>query len=137
MGRALLLCVGMNAETSRYTRITHRLALGASAEDDEESQALAELLHRRILESIAIESAPHVTSGLLSQRLAQAVAALSEHGIVLRVTDAGIQVERCFCELHACDHPRALLERLLGVSIESIIVNKDQRALQLLGAVES
>ena len=75
----------VNADSARYARITHRLALGVSSEDDEASQALAELLERRIVESIAIECAPHVTSDLMSERLAQAVAALREHDIALRL----------------------------------------------------
>ena len=119
----------MNANAARYARITHRLALGVSSEDDEASQALAELLGRRIVESVAIECAPHVTSDLMSERLTQAVAALREYDIALRLQDGGIVVEACFCGSDACSHVTALLQRLLGVAVESIITNEGQRAL--------
>ena len=56
----------VNANSARYARITHRLALGVLSQEDEASQALAELLERRIVESLANECAPHVTSDLMS-----------------------------------------------------------------------
>ena len=127
----------MNADSARYVRITHRLALGVSSEEDEASQALAQLLERRIIDSIALECAPQVTSDLLSERLQQAVAALREHGIILAVSDAEIAVEACFCQTDGCKHASALLGRLLGVAVESIITNEGQSALVLLGAVDA
>src|SRR6185503_14337359 len=92
----------VNADSARYVRITQRLALGVSSEDDAASEALAELLERRIIDTIALECAPLVTSDLLSERVAQAVAALRTHSIVVAITAAGITVERCFCENDGC-----------------------------------
>ena len=109
-----------NHDTARYARITHRLALGAASSEDESSQALAELLQRRIVESIAADCTPHVTSDLLSERLAQAVSALGRHGIAMRIDDGGIVIERCFCESDVCGHPETLLTRLVGIEIEPI-----------------
>ena len=127
----------MNADTARYARITNRLALGVSSDDDDVSQELAELLQRRIVESIAVECAPYVTSNLLSVRLVQAVAALSEHGIAMYVTDAGVLVEGCFCESDACGHATALLQRLLGEGIEPITTQDGRRVLRILGALDA
>ena len=127
----------MNAETARYARITHRLALGVASEDDEASQALAELLQRRIVDSIAVECTPYVTSDLLSARLAQAVAALSEHNIALRITDGGMAVEGCFCQSDVCEHPQALLQRLLGAEIEPITTQDGQKVLRVIGALDA
>jgi len=127
----------VNAETARYARITHRIAVGVSSHDDDASQALAELLQRRIIESIAIECAPYVTSDLLSARLAQAVNALGEHGIALHLTDRGVAVDRCFCQTDACDHPATLLERLLGTGIEPITTQDGRRVLCVIGALDA
>jgi hypothetical protein len=127
----------VNADTARYARITHRLALGVSSEDDAESQALAELLQRRIVESIAVECAPYVTSDLLSQRLAQAVAVLSQHGFALRIADGGVAVEGCFCAFRECDHPAALLQRLLGAAVEPITTRDGRRMLQVIGVLDA
>jgi hypothetical protein len=127
----------VNADSARYVRITQRLALGVSSEDDVESQALAELLERRVVDSIALECAPLVTSDLLSERVLQAIAALEEHGVELAVADSGIAVERCFCESDACSHAGALLERLLGVAFESIITNEGWSALSAVGLIDA
>src|SRR6478672_4817243 len=127
----------MSAESVRYARITHRLALGVSSAGDVESQAMAQLLQRRIVETIVAECAPYVTSDLLSQRLAQAVVALSEHGIALRVTDAGVAVDSCVCQSDGCGHPEALLARLLGVAVEPIITRDGTHVLQVLGVVDA
>lgn len=127
----------MNADTARYARITHRLALGVSSDDDDASQALAELLQRRIVESIAIDCEPYVTSDLLSARLAQALAALSEHSVRLHVTDGGIAVDGCFCESEACEHPQALLQRLLGAEIEPITTQDGRRVLRVVGVLDA
>ena len=127
----------VNADSARYVRITQRLAFGVASEDDEASQALAELLERRILDSIALECAPMVTSNLISQRLKQAITALSGHGIALSVTRAGIAVEECFCDADGCKHGAVLLQRLLGVAIESIITNKGQGALSPVGVIDA
>lgn len=127
----------MNADTARYARITHRLALGVSSADDDASQALAELLRRRIVESIAVECTPHVTSDLLSVRLAQAIAALSQRGIALHLTDGGIVVDACFCEADGCEHPQALLQRLLGTDIEPITTQGGRQVLRVLGVLDA
>jgi hypothetical protein len=127
----------VNADTARYARITHRLVLGVSSEDDGASLALAELLQRRIVESIAVECAPYVTSDLLSARLAQSVAALSEHGIALHVADGGIAVDACFCQSDGCGHPQALLERLLGTGIGPITTQDGRRVLRILGVLDA
>lgn len=127
----------MNADTARYARITHRLALGVSSQDDAESQALSVLLQRRIVESIAVECAPRVTSDLLSQRLAQAIAALSEHGISLRITDGGIAIDACFCGSDGCEHTLALLQRLLGAAVEPITTLDGRRMLRVIGVLDA
>ena len=121
----------------RYERITQRLAHGAASAEDESSLALAAVLERRIIESFIDECALHVTSDLLSERTSQAVAALSEHSVTLRIADGAVVVERCFCEADACGHPVPLLGRLLGVGIESIITNEGQRALRIVGATDA
>ena len=130
------MCPEVNADTARYARITHRLALGVSSDDHDASQALAELLQRRIVESIAVECTPYVTSDLLSTRLAQAVAALSEHGIAMHVTDAGVVVDCCFCESQTCAHAASLLERLLGAGISPITTQDGRRVLRVLGVLD-
>ena len=127
----------VNADSARYVRITQSLALAVSAEDNEASQALAKLLERRVVDSIAHECAPLVTSDLLSERVVQAIVALHEYGIELEVADSGIVVERCFCESDACSHAAALLERLLGVAVESIITNEGQSALSAVGVIDA
>lgn len=127
----------MNADTARYARITNRLALGVASDNDDASQALAGLLQRRIVETIAVDCTPHVTSDLLSARLAQAIAALSEHGIALHLTDGGIAVDACFCESDACDHPQALLQRLLGADIEPITTQGGRQVLRVLGVLDA
>lgn len=137
MSHGLLLCVAVNADATRYARITHRLAQGVSSRDDEASLSLAQLLQRRIVESVAVECAPYVTSDVLSQRLDQAVAGLSEHGIALRITKAGVVVEACFCLSDACDHPAALLQRLLGVAMEPITTQDGAQVLRVLGVVDA
>jgi hypothetical protein len=126
-----------NPDTGRYARITHRLALGAASSDDESSQALAALLQRRVVESIAADCTPLVTSDLLSERLAQAIKALSRHGIALHLADAGVLVQGCFCESEACEHPAALLTRLVGSEFESIITNEGHKCLRMVGAFDS
>jgi hypothetical protein len=119
----------------RYARITHRFAVGAASGDDEAGKALAELLERRAIDSIVADCRSYVTSDLLSQRLQRAVAALSEQGVVLRLEADLVIVERCFCETEGCQHPAALLERLIGVSIASIITREGRRALRMVGAL--
>jgi len=126
-----------NADTGRYARITRRLALGAASSDDESSQALAELLQRRIVESIASDCATNVTSDLLSERLTQAVEALGRHGIALRIGDGAVVVERCFCESETCGHPASLLTQLAGCEFESIITDEGTAALRVVGAFDS
>ena len=110
-------------DASRYARITHRLAQGASSADDEASQARAELLQRRIVESIAIECASHVTSDLLSERVAEAMTALSEYGIEVEFAVTGLVIKRCFCDDEGCRHAEALLQRLVGAEVQSIITS--------------
>jgi hypothetical protein len=124
----------MNADTGRYARITHRLATAVSSEEDDASRELAGVLERRIVESIAVDCAPFVTSDLMSERLMQAVGALAEHDVLLRVGDTAVKIERCFCQLDACEHPSALLGRLLCVAVESIITHEGRRALGPVGA---
>jgi hypothetical protein len=127
----------MSEEYSRYARITYRLALGVSSMEDDESQELAQILQRRVLESIASACAPLVTSDLLSRRVIQATDALSEHGIALQVTDAGIAVGACFCGSSVCEHPRALLRRLLGAEVEPAAGQDGRRVLRVLGVLDA
>ena len=127
----------MGAESERYARITQRLASAMSSEDDEASQALVEVLQRRIVDTIAAECAPQVTADVLSQRLSQAIAALGEYGIVLRLTDAGLKVDACFCASHGCAHAQALLQRLLGAAVQPITTQDGATVLRVLGVVDA
>jgi hypothetical protein len=126
----------MNADTGRYARITHRLANSVASEDDEASQALALLLERRIIESIVVECAPRVTSDLRSERMTQAVTALTEQGVPLRLEGEGAVAEGCFCVSDSCTHAQTLLGRLLGVAVESIITREGRRALRPVGVFD-
>ena len=124
-------------EPARYVRITHRLARGVASADDDASQALAEVLQRRIVESIAIECARLVTSDLLSERLAQAAAALGEHGIVMQVIDGGLAIDGCFCESKACQHPKELIQQLIGTEVAPITTQDGRRVLRVLGVLDA
>ena len=127
----------MGAETERYARITQRLASALSSEDDDASHTMAEVLERRLVETIAAECALHVTADLLSRRLSQAIEALGEYGVVLRKTEALVAVDACFCTSAGCAHPQALLQRLLGTAVEPITTPDGKQVLRVLGVVDA
>jgi hypothetical protein len=106
----------MNTDAARYARITHRLASGVASGDDASSRALASLLEQRVVESIAIECAPYVTSDVPSERMLQAAAALRERGISVRVEAGNVIQDRCFCDSDGCRHGTMLIERLIAVA---------------------
>ena len=96
----------------RYARITQRLIEGLDS-SGAGSAELAGVLESRVMEAIAAECALRVTSDYPPARLADAVLALADFGIELRVEDGLVVVEHCFCRQEHCDHPWRLLDQLL------------------------
>jgi hypothetical protein len=105
----------MKADTTRYARITQRLAEALTSSEVASSPELASTLEARIVAAIVDDCAPRITAPGRAERLQQAVTALIEHGVLLRTAGGVVIRERCFCGADDCGHAAMLIERLLGV----------------------
>ncbi len=118
-----------------YVRLTQRLlgeivGLEASETAGRSGGDIASLVFDKMAERLATEYAPRVTGDSLDARVRSAVRLVAEEGIDFEVVSRSGEVRLlgrgCPCSrlttgrAEACDHDRRMLERILGVRVETL-----------------
>lgn len=118
-----------------YVRLTQRLlgeivGLDASETAGRSGGDIASLVFEKMADRLAVEYAPRVVGDTLEARVRSAVRLVSDEGIDFEVIarDGGVRLlgRGCPCtrltggSAGVCDHDRRMLERVLGVRVETL-----------------